>query len=60
MQNIVKLAVRMDIKSDIMSSEKSITRYQNRPEGTITSNKTCAFGRKCVVFCYEISDFQLL
>lgn len=50
----------MDIKSDIMSSEKSITRYQNRPEGTITSNKTCAFGRKCVVFCYEISDFQLL
>ena len=41
MQNTGKLAVHMDVvKSDIMYSERSMIRCQNRPEGTITSNKT--------------------
>lgn len=44
MQNTGRFAVHVSvIKSDITSSERSVIKYQNRLDGTVSSNKTFVF-----------------
>lgn len=61
MQNTGKFAAHLGVvKSDKTSSKRSMIKYQNRLEGTISGNKICAFRKNMWSFVVRlvISSFH--